>query len=289
MAPTSPPTFRRRRLGGALRRMREEHGLTQQEVADRIGYRIDRVSRIETGRTKVDVPALRAMLDVYGVDDLALRAAMEDMARNVSQRGWWHSYASFLHLAFQDFLGLESDASELCLWESLLVPGLLQTEEYTRGLLAAGVGVVHSSSERIDKLVSVRLERQQVLEKANPLQLCTVIGEAALRNPIGDTGVMRRQLEHILHVSRLENAHIQILPLDCGAHLGLDGTFALFEFPDGGRLASLESLVNSFYLEDDESVQAYSHAFQQIRESALGEEETRRRLVELGRDLQDCE
>ncbi|MFJ8770659.1 helix-turn-helix domain-containing protein [Streptomyces microflavus] len=280
MAPTSPPTFRKRRLGGALRRMREELGLTQQEVADRIGYRIDRVSRMETGRTKVEVPALRAMLDVYGVDDPALRSAMEDMARNVSQRGWWHSYASFLHLAFQDFLGLESDASEICLWETLLIPGLLQTEDYTRRLLTAGTGVIHSTPERVEKLTSVRLERQKALDREDPLNLRVVISEAALRNPIGDRVIMRKQLEHLVCMSEKSNVHIQVLPLGYGPHLGLDGAFTLFSFPDGGRLASLESLVNSFYLEDEDSVQAYLSAFGNIREGALSEDETRQLLVD---------
>lgn len=280
MAPTSPPTFRKRRLGGALRRMREELGLTQQEVADRIGYRIDRVSRMETGRTKVEVPALRAMLDVYGAVDPALRSAMEDMARNVSQRGWWHSYASFLHLAFQDFLGLESDASEICLWETLLIPGLLQTEDYTRRLLTAGTGVIHSTPERVEKLTSVRLERQKALDREDPLSLRVVISEAALRNPIGDRAIMRRQLEHLVCMSEKSNVHIQVLPLDYGPHLGLDGAFTLFSFPDGGRLASLESLVNSFYLEDEDSVQAYLSAFGNICEGALSEGETRQLLVD---------
>lgn len=284
MAPTSPPTFRRRRLGGALRRLREERGLTQQEAADQIGYRIDRISRAEMGRTKIEVPLLRALLDVYGVDDAELRSALEDMARNVSQRGWWHSYASFLHLAFQDFLGLEHDARRVQTWQTMLIPGLLQTEDYARTLLEAGNGIVHTSPERIAKLVSVRMERKKALVKEEPLHLSAIISEAALHDTIGNTTVMRAQIEHLAEAATKPNIDLRIMPLDSGGpHVGLDGPFTLFSFPDGGELASLEALVNSFYLEEEESVAAYSRAFEQLSTRALDQEATLTHLAQMTR------
>jgi hypothetical protein len=207
------------------------------------------------------------------------------MARNVSQRGWWHSYASFLHLAFQDFLGLENDASHIQAWHTMLVPGLLQTEEYARALLKAGDGIVHTSADRIDKLVSVRMERKAALAKSPPLQLSVLLSEATLRNTIGDTGTMQRQVEHLVNLSGKANISLRMLPLDRGPHLGLDGPFTLFTFPDGGRLASLEALVNSFYLEDERSVDLYAQAFNQISGLALSEADSVAYLEKQARDI----
>ncbi|MBV6700290.1 helix-turn-helix transcriptional regulator [Kitasatospora aureofaciens] len=269
MAPTSPPTFRRRRLGMALRRLREAQGRTQFDVAAAIGVNIDRISRAELGRTKVDVPLLRVLLDEYAVTDQDLRQTLEDMTRNIGARGWWHSYNSFLTLGFQDFLGLEGEAALTREWENL-VPGRLQTEEYTRLLLAAGQGIVHPTREQIESRVAVRMGRQMKLRR--PYEV--VLGEAAVLNHIGDAEAMKRQIVHLREQSERDDINLRILPLSCGPHLGLDGAFTLFTFPDGGQLVSLEALLNSFYLEDEDSLRIYNAAFGQIHELALDEKQT---------------
>ncbi|MFE7565200.1 helix-turn-helix domain-containing protein [Kitasatospora sp. NPDC057500] len=270
MAPTSPPTFRRRRLGSALRRLREAKKLTQQAVADAVGVNIDRISRAELGRTKIDVPLLRVLLDEYGVTDQGLRQTLEEMSRNISERGWWHSYASFLTLTFQDFLGLEGDAELMRSWETL-VPGRLQTEEYTRLLLAAGQGIVHSTREHLESRVAVRMERQRKLNRPHEI----VLSEAAVLGHIGEVEVMRRQIIHLREQSDRDDIDLRILPLSCGPHLGLDGAFTIFTFPDGGQLVGLEALLNSFYLEDEDSLRTYNAAFDQIRDLALDENQSK--------------
>ncbi|MFF7454999.1 helix-turn-helix domain-containing protein [Kitasatospora sp. NPDC008115] len=270
MAPTSPPTFRRRRLGTALRRLREAKKLTQQAVADAVGVNIDRISRAELGRTKIDVPLLRVLLDEYGVRDQGLRQTLEEMTRNISERGWWHSYASFLTLTFQDFLGLEGDAELMRSWETL-VPGRLQTEEYTRLLLAAGQGIVHSTREHLESRVAVRMERQRKLNRPHEI----VLSEAAVLGRIGDAGAMKRQITHLREQSDRDDIKLRILPLSCGPHLGLDGAFTIFTFPDGGQLVGLEALLNSFYLEDEDSLRTYNAAFDQIRDLALDEKQSK--------------
>jgi len=270
VAPTSPPTFRRRRLGMALRRLREGKKLTQQAVADSLGVNIDRISRAELGRTKVDVPLLRALLNEYEITDQGLRQTLEDMTRNISERGWWHSYASSLTLAFQDFLGLEGEATLTRSWQTL-VPGRLQTEEYTRLLLAAGQGIVHPTPEQVETRVAVRMERQRKLR--HPYEV--ILSESALRDHIGDAAAMRRQIVHLREQSERDEISLRIMPLSRGPHLGLDGPFTLFTFPDGGQLASLEALLNSFYLEDEESLRIYDLAFTQIRGLALDEEQSK--------------
>jgi hypothetical protein len=215
-----------------------------------------------------------------------MRSALEDMARNSSARGWWHSYASFLHLAFHDFLGLEHDATHVRTWQTTLVPGLLQTEYYARTLLGAGGDVVHSSPERVEKLVAVRMERKKALSATPPLRLSAVLSEAALSGLSRNANLVRGQIEHLIEASHMDSVDLRVLPLGRGVpHVGLDGAFTLFTFPDGGELASLEALVNSFYLEDTESVAAYERAFAQVTELALDEAGSRAYLQQLAQDL----
>lgn len=285
MAATSQPTFRRERLGQALRRLREAQGMTQTQAAEKIGFTDDRISRAENGRTKVEIPLLRSLMDIYKVKDPELRSALEDMARNVSQRGWWHSYASVLHVAFQDFLGLERDARQVRTWQALLVPGLLQTEDYCRALLQAGAQIVHKTPARIESLTSVRMERKMVLDGDKPLRFDAVVSAAALVSSIGNPAAMRSQIKHLLAESERETVGLRVLPLECGPHVGSDGSFTLFEFPDASQLASLESLVSQIYLEDDDSLQAYSRAYLQVSNMALDQRATRDYLANLARSL----
>ena len=276
---TGPP-FRRVRLGTALRRMREQQRLTQEQVAEKIGVTDDRISRAEKGRTKIDVPMLRALLGTYGVEDQELRAALEEMTSSAAKRGWWLTHQSSLLAAFIDFLGLEEDADGLSVWESALIPGHLQTREYARALLQGGVDIVHSSTERVDDLVQVRMERQRLLAGGSPLRLSVVLGLQALQSGIGGCDVMRRQIQHLLAQSKSPNIELQVLPPE-GAHAGLDGAFTIFSFPDGGSLASIETLVTTLYVDDDTSVAAYRRAHDQLMRLALSPAATQELLAEL--------
>ncbi len=232
------------------------------------------ISRVESGRQKADIPLVRALLDVYGVQDPALREALEAMARNISARGWWHTYASYLNTAHQDFFGLESDASGIRQWELSLIPGLLQTAPYTRALLEAGVGILHEDAEQLDRRVQARMERKRVLDRGE-FTFEAVISAAAFRTAVGGESVMRDQLEHLLAESERPNVSMRVMPLDSGFHLGLDGSFAIIRFPDAGRLINVESLVNTMYLEDEPTLDAYDAAWTRIVRDALAEKPSR--------------
>ncbi len=281
MAQPPQVSYRRGRLGGVLGRLRDQAGMTQGEVAAQLSITDDRISRVENGKGKLDIPLLRALLGVYGIDDPEMVSALEDMVRNVVSRGWWYSYNSYLHTAYQDFLGLEGDADEVKTWQTLLIPGRLQTEEYARALLVAGQGIVHSSPEQVAKLVAVRMQRQG---HPWPRQFSVILSEAALRGSIG-TEITRRQIEHLIITSETPAVDLRVMPLSVGPHVGLDGPFSLFRFPDGGRLAHLESLVSSFYLEDSGSVAAYARGFEQLMSIALDQDDSRAHLEHLARSL----
>ncbi|NUU22426.1 MAG: helix-turn-helix domain-containing protein [Streptomycetaceae bacterium] len=283
MAPISEPSVRRKRLGSALLALREAAKMTQEAAGEAIGKSKDTISRVESGKQKVDVPLLRTLLDVYKVDDASpLREALEAMTKNISARGWWHSYRSYLATAHQDFLGLESDAEGVREWEPLLVPGLLQHPAYTRALLAAGEGILHRDPEQLSNRVQVRMERKQVLDRPD-FALDVIVSAAALQTSAGSAGTMRDQLNYLLDQSERPNVQLRVMPPDAGFHLGMDGAFTIIEFPGGGRLITLDSMVNTMYLEDEATLDAYDAAFARMRKDALSVRASRDAIREFAR------
>ncbi|MEV7775394.1 helix-turn-helix transcriptional regulator [Kitasatospora sp. NPDC086791] len=272
---TSAQTYRRARFGSVMRRLREQLGLTQSAVAAQVGVGVDRINRVESGRVKLEVALLRALLDLYGVQDQVRRDAMEDMVVNLAKPDWWANYS--LHLALQDYLGLEKDASAAWAWEPLLVHGRLQTRRYAEALLASGEGVIPGGRERVEDMVAVRMHRQEVVTSA----LTVVLNSAALDTIVGGPDVMREQIAHLLTRSEVD---LRILPTG-RPHVGLDGAFTRLTYPDGGELACVESLVTTSYFDDPESLSLYGRAAEQLTDLALDPSASRAYLEERARAL----
>jgi transcriptional regulator with XRE-family HTH domain len=256
---TSDATYRRARFGGGLRQLREQRKLTQRAVATAAGVGVDKINRVESGRVALDMELLRTLLDIYEVQDRALRAALEAMVENLSLPGWWQTYA--LAPALRDFLGLEQDASAVWAWEPLLVHGRLQTERYAEHLMLSGDDVVLGGKERVASMVTVRMKRQRAVTN----RLTVILGAAALQTVVGGPDVMREQIAHLLTRTDVE---LRILPLG-RPHVGLDGAFTLLDFPDGGRLAAVENLVTTAYIDDQDSLDVYGRAADQLTKLAL--------------------
>ncbi len=215
MAAEHSPTVRRRRLALELRRLREAARLTCEEVAEHLECSTSKVSRIETGRVSVSPRDVRDMLDLYGVS-AQQGASLVQLARDSRQKGWWHAYSDTIQPQFATYIGLESAASEIRIYEVTLIPGLLQTEEYARTVIAAGtVGGDHEGTERN---VALLMARQPLLTGDDPPRLWAVLDEAALRRTVGGAGLMRLQLDHLLDLARLPNVAIQVIPFGAGAH-----------------------------------------------------------------------
>ncbi|WP_331731668.1 helix-turn-helix transcriptional regulator [Kitasatospora sp. NBC_01300] len=272
---TSPQTYRRARFGSVLRRLREQRKLTQSAVAAQVGVGVDKINRVESGRVKLEVPLLRTLLDTYGVQDQVRRDAMEDMVVNLAKPDWWASYS--LHLALQDYLGLEKDALAAWAWEPLLVHGRMQTKRYAEALLSAGESVIPGGRERVENMVAVRMHRQEVVTSS----LTVVLNSAALDTEVGGPDVMREQIAHLLTRSEVD---LRIL-LAGRPHVGLDGAFTKLRFPDGGELACVESLVTTSYYDDADSLTLYERAAGQLTELALDRSASRAYLEERARVL----
>lgn len=266
MPANGSPTVRRRQLGQDLARYREQAGLSREAVAEKLSYSVATISRIETGRTGVRAPMVRALLDLYNVNDPQVRAALEGLAREGGQRGWWSAYASVINPNYSTYIGFEDGATQIHDYAGIAIPGLLQTADYARAVILAG-GPMLDDTE-IDKRVDVRVTRQQRLGAG--LKLWAIMDEAVIRRLVGGREVMRQQLEHLIEASKLKDVTLQIVPLDAGVYPGMAAMFTIMKFEDpvaAPDVVVAELPTGSLFIEADDAAW-YTDAFDRLR--ALG-------------------
>lgn len=264
------PTLRRRQLGMELRRLRDASGVTIDLVATRLGCSASKISRIETGQTGVTPRDVRDILAVYGVVDDAA-AALLDIAREARQKGWWQLYGDVLTGAF---VGLEAAADHIRAYEALVVPGLLQTEEYAGAMIRAARPDIDSTE--VERRVRVRIGRQSLVTQEVPIGLWLVLDEAVLRRPVGGTAVMRRQLDHLVMVAQLPQVTLQVLPFAAGAHAGMDGAFAILLYDESAEqnFVFAANAAGGLFLEKDDELFRYAFIFDYLRANALRPDES---------------
>ncbi|GHH68835.1 transcriptional regulator [Streptomyces sulfonofaciens] len=282
MASHVNPTVRRRRLGQELRRLRELKGMTAEEVAERLLVSQSKISRLENGRRSISQRDVRDLCGVYEVDDHRIVESLMQMAKDSRQQGWWHSFGD---IPYSVYIGLETDAASLRVYDPQVVPGLLQTRCYADALIRGALPETPPAD--IDKRVQVRMRRQdRILSSENPLRLWTVMDEAALRRVVGDRGLMRDQLEHLVEQSRLPHVTVQVIPFDMGAHPGLNGQYAILEFPDASdsSVVYIEGVTSDLYLEKSGDVQKYSVMYEHLRAQALNVEQSREFISKIAKD-----
>jgi len=263
------PTVRRRRLGAELRRLREGKSLKLEEVAESLGLAPSTLSRIETGKAPARTSYVTSLLNMYDVTDPGARKVLVDMAREGHRKGWWSVYDDVLPSGFGIYVGLEAEASSLRSYESDVVHGLLQTEDYALAVLRELRP--RDSGELLQREVELRVQRQRSLDKDPPLDLWIILDESAIRRNVGGPAVMRHQLQHLVQASRWSNVALQVLAFDAGAHAGLIGPFSILAFPERSdpEVAYTECLGGMIYLEKDREVRACAEAFDRMRASAL--------------------
>jgi transcriptional regulator with XRE-family HTH domain len=263
------PTVRRRRLALELRRLREAAGLTCEEVADHLECSASKISRVETGRVSVSPRDVRDMLDLYSVPT-AQRESLVQLARDSRQKGWWHAFSDTMQRQFATYVGLESAASEIRIYEVSLIPELLQTEDYARAVIRSGM--MNSPGDDVERQVALRMARQPAITRTDdPPKVWAVLDEAALRRQVGGADVMQRQLEHLLAQAALPNVAIQVVPFGGGAHPAMGRPFIILAFPErvDADVVYLEDLTSALYLEDVAEVDRYNAFFNHLRATAL--------------------
>ncbi|OZM74546.1 transcriptional regulator [Amycolatopsis antarctica] len=259
------PTVRRRRLASELRRLRETAELTIDEVGEKLECSASKISRIETGHVGVTPRDVRDLLELYGISGDAQEALVQ-LAREARKRGWWHAYNEVFTGAF---VGLESDASSLRAFQALLVPGLLQTRDYTRAVIRAMRP--DADEKELNRRVDARMARQQLLADPSPPCFWAVIDEAVLHRVVGGPEVMAEQLQHLRTLSALPHVTIQVVPFGAGAHPGMEGPFLILGYPEQADpdVVYVDCTASGVYLEEPEDVQRYSLMFDHLRASAL--------------------
>ncbi|MFC9970110.1 helix-turn-helix domain-containing protein [Spirillospora sp. NPDC127200] len=273
---TYSPTVRGRRLARELRSLREELGLTLQEVADRLDWSRATVSRLETGQTRPKPDDIAGLLDLYGVPSPD-RDALIRLAREAGQRGWWTAYADVFA---GSYAALEDEASRIRTWDPQLVHGLLQTEDYARAVIT--VGRMLPTSYEIERRITARKIRQQVLERPTAPHFQMIIDEAVLHRQIGGPGVMRTQLAALVEAAARPNVTVQVVPYSAREHAGLDGRFTILSFtnPADPDIAYVEGTMGDVYLESTKEIAKHGDRFDRIEAAALPPEDSAQLISE---------
>jgi transcriptional regulator with XRE-family HTH domain len=281
--PTRPgPTVQRRRLGIELRRLREQAGKTIDEVAELLECSSSKVSRIETGQVSATPRDVRDMLGFYGVEP-ERRDGLVEFARVARKKGWWEAYGD---TDVVPLVGLEVAADQIQQYEPTVIHGLLQTETYARALIRALQPDL--SVQQVQRLVELRMTRQDLLKNAGAPELSVVLEECVLRRPVGGVEVMREQLRSLVDtITILPNLTLQVLPLRVGEHGALSGAFAIYRFfdPADPDVVFFEHHLKDLYLDSPEQVERYADTFERLRASALSPSDSSSLLSSITQEL----
>jgi transcriptional regulator with XRE-family HTH domain len=272
------PTVRHRRLAAELRHLRGRSDMTGDQVADRLGWSPSKISRLEHGRTGYKLRDVESLLDVYEVRG-AYREELLALTKETYKKSWLESESANLPSRFAAYVSMETEAEIIWDWEPLIVPGLLQTEDYARSIFEAWQSIVTMSPAEIQRRVEIRLARQELLVRHPPPSLTTVLDESVLTRQIGDAAVMRGQLGHLLDSSQRSPIEVRVLPLNA-YHPVLTGSFSYMQFTSTedvtfGDMVAIENLASNHYIEDEDETYQYRLAFERLLAESLGQRDTR--------------
>ncbi|MGH3800466.1 MAG: helix-turn-helix domain-containing protein [Pseudonocardiaceae bacterium] len=279
------PTLRAQWLGQQLRALRESTGMTLRQAGGYLQRDPSMVSRFETAEYPIRRGDVLALLDLYSVSEERIRDGLLQLSDDVWRKGWWDDFASTVGRRYIDGVWLQSRAERVRTYGAMLVPGLLQTREYAETLIR-NAAAADTPEEQIEKGIELRMTRQQILGGDKPVDFAAVVDEPVLRRVIGGPQVLRGQLTKLLEVVERPNVEVRVLPLRCGAHAGLDGSFWLYEMPDPyPDVAYVDNLAGAVYVEEDAAVDRFRQAYAQLSATALGGKESAALIAVAAKEL----
>lgn len=275
------PTALRIAVGGQLRKLRIECGITREAAGDHIRGSHAKISRLELGRTGFKERDVRDLLSLYGVTDPGELEAFLDLVRKANQPGWWHRFSDLLPSWFETYLGLEHAAKSIRTYEGQLIPGLLQTPDYARSVVALG----HDADA--ERRVSLRKRRQELLTRPGAPSFWAVLDEAVLHRPVGGPKVLKEQIEHLVEMSQRPNITIQVLPYAAGGHAAAGSSFTMLRFaePELPDIVYLEQLTSALYLDQRADLELYRQVMDQLSVQAEAPERSRQFLLKKAESL----
>ena len=280
-------TVRRWQLTETLRQLRERAGLTIEEAAERLRastgkWSRSKLGRIETREQGVKIREVEQLLDLYEVADANLRGWLLDLAATAHERGYWRAIRKDLPEDFHDFLSVEAALVALRQLETMTVPGLLQTADFTRALIngvSPGLAL-----DVVERRVIARASRQQVLTRANPLQYQVIIDEAILERQVGIPTIMRNQLRRLIHQPEHDHLTLQILPKLAGASPAMDGPFSVLTLPEPiPDFGYAEGAGGATYIEDRDAVRTCIVKWGILTERALSQADSVDLIRQIGK------
>ncbi|NJP42339.1 helix-turn-helix domain-containing protein [Actinacidiphila epipremni] len=280
----STATARQERLGAELRKMREAAGITARDTARLLGTDPAKVSHIEAGRLGVSEERLRRLASFYQCGDGALIDALVAMANGLGRKGWWEAYRGVVPAAMLDIAELEYYATGLRTIQITHIPGVFQTEDYTRTVF--GYVIPPLPTAELEARVAHRMERTGVLYRDSAPPYEAVIHEAALRMRFGGTKITRAQLDHLMELSHLPHISVRIVPFAGSGYIGT-GHASLYTF---GAVQALDTVQidtahGVTFLHAAPHLLKYRTHFERLAAGALDESQSRDFILSASRDL----
>jgi transcriptional regulator with XRE-family HTH domain len=283
MTVSASPLVERRRLRTELRQARQEAGLTQEAVAEQMDWSLSKLIRIETGAVGISTNDLTALLRLYNVKDRKRVRALVAQAREARRQTWWSKYRAVLAPTYFQYIEFETSASIIRTYETFVVPGLLQTEEYAIAVTARNR--FDPDPKTVKTLVEVRMKRQQLLlDRPNPPLLFFIVDEAVIRRLVGDKDLRQAQVEKLIRMADRPEVTIEIVPFSAGIHRGVIEDFSILEFgetDDNDVLYFEGSRMASFSRDETDEIALYRELFEEMRNLSLGPQGSRDYLIEV--------
>lgn len=265
------PAVQGRRLRTELRRARQQAAKTQDQVASAMDWSLSKIIRIENGSVGISTNDLKALLEFYGIVDSDKINELVMLAKAAKDRSWWSTYRGIAPPKLIKLIEYEETAFITRQFEPLLIPGILQTEQYARAVIEKFDK--KASKEDVDAMVALRLKRRERLERPDSPLAFFILDESVVRRLVGNRTVMRDQIGQLIELAKRTNVTVEILPFVAGVHPGMHGPFVALEFPDAADddVLYLENprsdLINR---ENPEEILEYREIFEELRAMSLG-------------------
>lgn len=282
MSGPGSPTVRRRRLAAELRKIRERCGESLEVVATALRWSTSKLSRYELGKGGLKPTEVANLLTHYAITG-PYREHLLALAEDAAQRAWWEEYSDVSTVEYQQFIGLEAEASSIEIWHSEVVTGLLQTERYARAILSGYSQVERTAPAIIERRLELRMRRRDILSRTSHLELHVVLDESVLMRQVGDNFIMFEQLQHLAEEADRPNITLRVLPLGV-KHSVIADSFVIFRFGSDSDavlhdVVAGEGLRVGFYVEGEQETFLHRVVFNMLRDESLDAAESRKLIL----------
>src|SRR5215471_5403063 len=294
---SASPAVPRRRLRAELKRARQQAGLTQEAVAVEMDWSLSKIIRIETGSVGISTNDLTALLRLYQIDGAERTDELVALARAARQQSWWSKYRGSVSAAYFQYLEYEADASVIRQYEALLIPGLLQTQEYATAAIHQYRGhhpgrsqepAGRLSPKMIKTRVEIRMTRQQLLQRPDPPSLSFILDEAVIQRAIGDEKLGGAQIDRLITMEDMPYVTIQIVPFSVGMYIGMAENYTIFSFPDAEDhdVLYFEGAAATIFSHDESGeIVVYREMYEELSKAALSPERSLAYLKNIMTDI----